>query len=144
MTEQEKRQRVERGLCVCQGQYSHHYCSRCSYTIDLPTCIRRLHIDASELLEMQGPRMMTLEEVAALPDGSIVWLEDNDKPDVIVGLLKDVLLTANDHIVVVIHFATVRNQFLEVVTAMANDYGIRWRCWTSRPTDEQRKVVMWE
>ncbi len=25
-----------------------------------------------------------------------------------------------------------------------DDYGITWRCWTSRPTDEQRKEVKWE
>ena len=24
------------------------------------------------------------------------------------------------------------------------DYGIDWRCWTSRPTDEQRGAVKWE
>lgn len=24
-----------------------------------------------------------------------------------------------------------------------DDYGITWRCWTSRPTDEQRKAVKW-
>ena len=24
------------------------------------------------------------------------------------------------------------------------DYGIDWRCWTSRPTDEQREAVKWE
>lgn len=99
---------------------------------------------AIKALQAQEPMVMTLDEVAALPDGSIVWLEDNDKPDVIVGLLRDVLLTANDHIVVAIHFATVRNQLLEVVTAMADDYGIRWRCWTSRPTDEQREAIPWE
>lgn len=98
---------------------------------------------AIEAVKAQEPRVMTLEEVAALPDGSIVWLEDNDKPDVIVGLLRDVLLTANDHIVVVIHFATVRNQFLEVVTAMAEDYGIRWRCWTSRPDQATREATPW-
>lgn len=86
---------------------------------------------------------MTLEEVVALPDGSIVWLEDNDKPDVIVGLLRDVLITANDRIVIVIHFVTVRNQLLEVVTAMANDYGIRWRCWTSRPDEKRRAETSW-
>lgn len=25
-----------------------------------------------------------------------------------------------------------------------DDYGITWRCWTSRPTDEQKKAVKWE
>ena len=25
-----------------------------------------------------------------------------------------------------------------------DEYGIVWRCWTSRPTDEQRKAVKWE
>ena len=26
----------------------------------------------------------------------------------------------------------------------AEDYGKRWRCWTSRPTDEQREAIPWE
>ena len=25
-----------------------------------------------------------------------------------------------------------------------DDYGITWRCWTFRPTDEQRQAVKWE
>lgn len=25
-----------------------------------------------------------------------------------------------------------------------DDYGKTWRCWTARPTDEQRKVVKWD
>lgn len=24
------------------------------------------------------------------------------------------------------------------------DYGITWRCWTARPTEEQRKAVEWD
>lgn len=126
-----------------------HYCRdgietvSCEYDKD-GLCIQHWGNDALALLKAQEPRVMTLEAVVALPDGSIVWLEDNDKPDVIVGLLRDVLLTVNDYIVIVIHFATVRNRLLEVVTAMADDYGIRWRCWTARPTDEQRDEVKWE
>ena len=32
---------------------------------------------------------------------------------------------------------------IEVVTAMADDYGIRWRCWTSRHDQATREATPW-
>lgn len=32
----------------------------------------------------------------------------------------------------------------DVYDLQAKDYGELWRCWTARPTDEQRKAVKWD
>ena len=32
---------------------------------------------------------------------------------------------------------------VEIVTAMAEDYEIRWRCWSKEPTYEQREMIPW-
>lgn len=92
------------------------------------------------------PRVMPLEEVAALPEGSVVWLEDCDKPDVIAGIVMDELITTRElgSVVVLIYFVVVRGSgLIERVAASAADYKVRWRCWTSRPTDEQREAEAW-
>ena len=101
--------------------------------------------DAITLIYAQIPRVMTLEEAAALPGGSVVWLEDNDKQDVIAGMLRDVYISTkeNDTVVVLFHFVVVRKSLVEIVTAMAEDYEIRWRCWSKEPTYEQREMIPW-
>lgn len=92
------------------------------------------------------PRVMPLEEVAALPDGSVVWLEDGDKADVIAGIVMDELITTRESgsVVVLIYFVVVRSQIIERVAASAEDYKIRWRCWTGEPSKEHRRAVKWE
>ena len=143
MTEQEKREKVLKGLEYCTAP-GNNCDMRCLY-YNVDDCEVRLKRDAFDMLKEQDARVMSLDEVAALTDGSIVWLEDHDKQDVIAGLLRDVIITAsNERVVVLIHFAIVRNQLIEIVTAMAEDYGIRWRCWTSRPDQATREATPWE
>lgn len=94
---------------------------------------------AIALLKEQEPRVMTLSGVRNLKGSTPVWLEDVDKKDVIGALfMRDYSGTK------CVDFAIVRNWEHERVTADYMDYGIRWRCWTSRPTDEQREATPWE
>ena len=43
-----------------------------------------------------------------------------------------------------------KNGILEISTRAAylryysKDYNVKWRCWTSRPTDTQREATPWE
>lgn len=106
-------------------------------------CICKLE-EALERLAV--PRVMPLEEVAALPDGSIVWLEDCDKSDVIAGIMLDELITTRElgSVVVLIYFVVVRGSgLIDRVTASAEDYKIRWRCWTGEPSKEHREAEKW-
>ena len=95
--------------------------------------------DATALLRSQEPMVMTLEEVITSKPGTVVWLEDFDKPDVISGLIKRLFIYTK-----VIDFLIVKEEVNNEVTADLDVYGSGWRCWTSRPTDAQREAVKWE
>lgn len=87
-----------------------------------------------DLQEVQEPRVMTIEEVTEdRPD--VVWFDDrhykltypafvsNGKVTGWVVSLSQGCLERHNHI---------------------DGYGKTWRCWTSRPTDEQREVTEWK
>ena len=117
----------------------HMYCSSQA----IADCVCKLE-EALERLAV--PRVMPLEEVEALPDGSVVWLEDCDKADVIAGIVMDELITTRESgsVVVLIYFVVVRDKIIDRVTASAAGYKIRWRCWTGEPSKEHRKAVKLE
>lgn len=95
--------------------------------------------DAIALLKAQEPRVMTLEEVQALRVNDVVWLEDKEKPNIIPGIVR------NRHLWP--HSATMVTNFMRrdgcKVTAGDDDYGKRWRCWTSRPDQATREATPW-
>lgn len=104
-----------------------HMCLNCTYDNDI--------YDAIKLLREQRPRVLRLDEVIALNQGRVVWLEDIDKPDVIPGLLDKVFTTTK-----VADFQLVR----KTVTADLDEYGKRWRCWSALPTVKERKEKRWK
>ena len=94
---------------------------------------------AIEAVEMQEPRVMTLSGVRNLKESTPVWLEDVDKKDVIGALfMRDYSGTK------CVDFAIVRDWEFGRVVAPYMDYGIRWRCWTSCPSDEVRGATPWD
>lgn len=76
------------------------------------------------------PRVLALDEVVDLPEDSVVWLEDNDKTNVIAGLLGDSRVGVNESgcVVMLIRFIVIRDGGIIKVTGNAEDYKIRWRC----------------
>lgn len=93
---------------------------------------------AIEAVKEQEPKVMTLSGVRNLKGSTPVWLEDVDKKDVIGALfMRDYSGTK------CVDFAIVRDWEHERVTADYMDYGIRWRVWTSKPTDEVRRATPW-
>ena len=125
------REKVMNGLGAC----SH---TKCAYT-DCPYygvgCMAQIAKDARELLKAQEPRVITLEEVEALPYGYV--LIETDKKDSLRWV--DALL-----------FCKNTNFSFDFITLegharlLGTDYNMEWRCWTARPTEEQRKMVKWE
>lgn len=88
--------------------------------------------DAIALLKAQEPRVMTLEEVE---EGQAYWLEMR-------GIASEyAICKMNDH---------GDSAFLDFSvqhgdkTLESVGYGKRFRCWTSRPTDEQREATPWD
>lgn len=127
------REKVMRGLAWCIKKPCHPNCPY--FTQDDKTqayCLfHRILPDTLALLNEQEPRVMTREEVLATPEGAVVWFEErSDDSRVYIGpLVSD----GNGYF----------GDFGRGVDMHAAELK-RQRCWTSRPTEEQRKAVPWE
>jgi hypothetical protein len=88
---------------------------------------------AIALLKAQEPRVMTLEEVKML-DSDYYYLESMRSP----GKELREIVGAYGLTCVTWPSITWARQ-----TMGDSGYGKTWRCWTSRPTDEQREAVKW-
>lgn len=144
----DKREKALRGLEACElyGQ-TLQYCLEqgCPYVEErgkTGECVHFLHEDAVEVLkETDAPRVLTVEEIDALPEGTVVWEEfmdeDGDTGSETTPSMKWGLWSLVNG---------------EGETAAEHSYGIRgWdhdparsRWWSAKPTDEQRKAVKWE
>lgn len=149
MTDAKKREKVIWGLEACNRQsYNGSDCQNCPYyededTAELPfgICqIQDMFDDALALLREQEPRVLDYSEIEKHP---LVWLEDNDKEDVIPALFlqyngwsAEFSRQAPDKYVDTI----VRSM---KVIADERMYGVTWRAWMAQPTNEQRKAVRW-
>jgi hypothetical protein len=91
--------------------------------------------DAIALLKAQEPRVMTMKEVLAT---EVVYAEDIDKAEII-----PVLVSRRAHDRIVLVRAHLMGGPSHVIYPLICEYGKRWRCWTSRPTDEQREKEPW-
>ena len=97
---------------------------------------------AIETLKAQEPRVMTLEEIKALPD--YVFLEDRDISHAF--SIKTISRPALPQLVFVNTSGEECMGFRGPdgdTSLVTSRYGVEWRCWTSRPTDEQREVTPW-
>ena len=138
MTEREKViYSIER--CICHVPDA---CRDCAYDAGhtYNECVEMMLRDALELLKEQEPRVMTLEELEDALD-TVVWLDIPNTENLADGYS---LIMAYSH----------KNGFILLDSPFGDnpsqdrfeykDYGITWRCWTFRPTDEQRKAVKWD
>ena len=89
---------------------------------------------AIELLKAQEPRVMTLEEVKAF-EWDYCYLEQERQPG------KEYRMIAGDYALTCITWPCITSMRIEHGDS---SYGVKWRCWTSHPTDEQREAVKWE
>ena len=86
--------------------------------------------EVMKYLSEQRSRVLSLDELVA---DDVVWLEDCDKDTTVPGIYCD----SNDTNTI---FATRMKGYLFVKN---DEYGIRWRCWSSRPTIEQMRATPW-
>ena len=106
-------------------------CVGCPYfELEPHECERQLYADAVELLKAQEPRVLTLEEVLG---GDECWFE------YINGSFgyADVVMQDNTT-------ALIYRTIVSTGEVLISDYGKKWRCWSYRPTYEQRKAVKWD
>ena len=95
-----------------------------------------------ELIRETEPRVLTLEDVRRDHD-RVLWIECDDSKTQSIGQYRGQVCWHDRHIgkwerFTIIGFA---NDYLHRET---KKYGKTWRCWTSRPTDEQRMEVPWD
>ena len=85
-----------------------------------------------DALKAQGPRVMEFDDVVG---GDECWLEAVNGA---CGYADCYACTGTGEVQVF------RCKYDNPQYIMAKDYLKTWRCWTSRPTDEQREAVPWE
>ena len=140
------REKVIKGLECCSNttEWKHladPNCEECPYAAGKDTCttIIPLMRDALELLKAQEPRVMSLDEVKQYigysekirPKKSAkppLWTESRNGTGIFSG------------------YRNVENLQILIDTSGLDETYIaykHWRCWTARPTDEQREAVPW-
>ena len=121
------REKVIRWLEACSTgcEYGCPYDSVVRYE-----CKANLMRDALELLKKQEPQVLTLEEVLG---GDECWFEH------INGACGYADLYVHENGMVGVSRI---NKIISFIPA--ESYGKQWRCWSYRPTEEQRKAVKWD
>jgi hypothetical protein len=103
----------------------------------------QMYTDAIALLREQEPRVMTLEEVIKHYSLPPVFVDDLSAQE---DYLEDIAPLYFDFPVAdsfAVHWRGYHSvsKYLDDWKA---SYGKKWRCWTAKPTDEQRKAVKWD
>jgi len=130
------REKVIKGLeCCTNGDVC---ISDCTYFKEFPMtdgrCITALQADALSLLKEQEARVMTLDEVKAF-DWDYCYLEEVRLSG------KEYRAVCGDYALTCITWPYVTSMRIQ---RGDESYGKKWRCWTAKPTDEQRKAVKWD
>ena len=97
-----------------------------------------------ELLKEQEAKVMTFDEVKNHYSLPPVFPDD-------LGMQEDYLNDIeplyfdfpDDSVPWTVHWRC-HNQVAKYLNDWKADYGKKWRCWTAKPTDEQRKAVKWD
>ena len=123
-------EKVKAGLIACSSVEQESACPKCPFKPLGHLCNIGLLRDALAVIRLYEPRVLALEEIHR---GIAVWLEDIDKPDLMLAIGGSscggakCFITENDM----------------SIAPRDTEYNVRWRCWTAPPTDEQRKAVLW-
>lgn len=141
------REKIIKGLECCRIQQNEvpPICEACPYADDAwGTCedMSGLLNDAYEMLKAQEPRVMKLHEIGnalKMP----IWKETKSAhKDLYTGWVLAYDIQTG------LGITGTRLGMSEpsgrMVWYKLDDYGKTWRCWTARPTDEQRKAARWE
>lgn len=141
------REKIIKGLECCHVQRNGvpPLCEDCPYMNPMEgTCdaLDELLGDALTLLKAQEPRVMTLEELAGAQK-TPVWRETKRAhKDLYNGWMLAYDIQRGQGITGMRQGMTEPNG--RVGWYKLDDYGKTWRCWTARPTDEQREAVKWD
>jgi len=105
------------------------------------TVINMLRGEINQLRKAQEPRVMCAAEVAACPKGTVLWVEEAQ--GVVWNLFPLEIEISSTH-------PNTGTDYLFFITYHdvrkfeCSEYNQTWRCWTQRPTDEQRRAEPWK
>jgi hypothetical protein len=121
--------------CICHVPDA---CRDCGYDNEpCPKCFEHLLRDALSLLKAQEARVMTVEDAKQAEAGTVVWLEWRIESKINSAIFFRLINKGIDD--------SLEFHVLDgFVAARLACYGTEWRCWTSRPTDEQREATLWD
>lgn len=127
------RERVIKGAncCITRLKKTGTCGFECPYKNNPLGCKVVLLKDVLSIVAEQEPRVMTLKEIVS---AECVWIEYATSENIVIALPWNIELTDDTY-----NFIGMPNCFVEFRSL----YGEEWRCWTSRPTDEQRKATPW-
>ena len=131
MTDMKK---VIKGLETCSDVYygADGACSNCPYSqTNGDRCLAELVHDTIDLLKEQEAKLLTIEEITG--DGEC-WFEGINGA---CGYADCYMCTGSKEVEV--HRISMKPEYVSW-----NDFKKKWRCWSYRPTDEQRKAVKWD
>ena len=135
------REEIIKGLWCCNHAGN---CWICPFdTKGGTTCLENLRAAAYDALKAQEPRVMTLEELGKLQEDDVVYVEikpilDIDITCISVELIRFIKKVQDPVACIELH-TTDSVGFFQTRESTE----LYWRCWTSRPTDEQRKATPW-
>lgn len=136
-------QDLRKCLHWCHVPYCAYICEECPYREHgLYDCIEQAMRDADKLLETQEPRVMRLDIPPEEWQDKVIWLEikgEKPIPCLFRKCCDRMMFGRYERIMSfdVIGSSKEGGYFLR-------NYGVKWRCWTSRPTTEQREATPWE
>ena len=135
--------------CIERDGLGYPNCERCPYMeSEIGTCrttrsVMQDALDELKPMKAQRPKLMTLEEVKrhyALPDG---FPDDMDAQE---NYCMDIPPLYFDFPIDdpwTVHWRGYF-QVAKYMDCWESGYGVDWRCWTAKPTDEQRKAAKWD
>jgi len=128
--------------CILHDPDDKPRCESCPYD---GACLNRLKHDALQLLKAQEPRVLTLEEVIQHYSLPPVFVDDfgaqEDYYEDIQPLYFEFPHDNEDPWIV--HWRG-HAQVARYLDEWRHSYNKKWRCWTAKPTEDQRKEVKWD
>ena len=118
---------------ACMLRKSHDGCSGDCCNGDLVQDDNELHemyTDVIHILREQTARVMNFEVIKRR---TVVWLEQ-------IGVRNVILAIGGASAASAKCFITEDDMSIALLDC---DYGVRWRCWTAEPTEDQRKIERW-
>ena len=136
------REKIIKGIEYClQYDRTGKECIRCPYSEECGTDAEPLLKDMLAYMKAQEPHVLTLEEMFELRFDDVVYFEALRTNFVIGGIIIDVIPRMPNGKIGLVQF---RHPQEPLNNADLEFYGKTWRCWSARPTDEQREAVKWD